>query len=253
MKNTLSNAAQMLARARQNVSRVMLDQAQRPLDVAQAYAIQDAVGRMLSPEGAAIRGWKVGTPDAKTVPTAAPIYDVLPSQSRIAALRLNIIGVEAEIAYVFGNDLAMRRIPHSADEVLGAVRGLCVAIEVCDSRLADWQTADDLTKLADHGMNHALVIGELVADFRRFDWRRQKVRTLVDGKVLSEGVGSHALDDPASLLPWLVNHAAGRGGMKSGTVVTTGSWLGMHFVAPGAEVAVEFPGIGRASVSFPAD
>ena len=253
MKNALSDTAQLLARARQDASRVMLDRAQRPLDFGQAYAIQDAVGRMLNPGGAAIRGWKVGAPGAKTVPTAAPIYEVLASQSRIAALRLNLIGVEAEIAYVVGDDLATRLTPYSADEVFGAVRGLCVAIEVCDSRLADWQTADDLTKLADHGMNYALVIGELVADFRRFDWRRQKVRTLVDGKLLKEGVGSHALDDPASLLPWLVNHAAGRGGVKNGTVVTTGSWLGMHFIAPGAEVAVEFPGVGRASVSFPAD
>ena len=79
-------------------------------------------------------------------------------------------------------------------------------------------------------------------------------------RAMTRHVGSEAgafvrmvfsLDDPAILLPWLANHAATRGGLRRGTVVTTGSWLGMHFVEPGVEVTVEFAGIGRAAVSFP--
>ena len=215
MKTALLETARALARARHEVRRITLARDQTPATVAQAYDIQDTVGRLLTPGGAAIRGWKVGAPDARSLPTAAPIYDVLSGPARIAASRLGMIGVEAEIAYVFAAGLPARAAPYSAEEVFGAVRGLCVAIEVCDSRLANWRDADDLAKLADHGMNYALVIGEPIGDFRRSDWRRRKVRTMVDGKVLKEGIGCHALDDPASLLPWLVNHAAGRGGMKS--------------------------------------
>jgi 2-keto-4-pentenoate hydratase len=232
---------------------VSLDRDQRPDNVAEAYAIQDAIGVNLTVESVVIRGWKVGAPDAKTVPTAAPIYEVLSSPAHIQASRLNMIGVEAEIAYVIAQDLPARSTPYQADEVFRAVGGFCVAIEVCDSRLADWQVADDVTKLADHGLNYALVMGDVTADYRRFDLSRQAVRMSVDGKLLKEGIGCHALADPASLLPWLVNHAAGRGGLKSDTVVTTGSWLGMHFIAPGAAVVVEFPGIGRASVAFPTE
>jgi 2-keto-4-pentenoate hydratase len=252
MRTTLGDTARLLSSARRDVRRITLDPDQKPVDVAEAYAVQDAVGGLLVPGGAPTLGWKVGAPDARAVPSAAPIYLVLSAPARIPASSLNMIGVEAEIAYVFAAGLPRRATPYSTDEALRAVGGCCVAIEVCDSRLADWQAADDLTKLADHGLNYALVIGERVRDFRRFDLRRQPVRTLIDGKVLKEGVGCHALDDPASLLPWLVNHAAGRGGVKRGSIVTTGSWLGMHFIAPGAEVAVEFPGIGRAAVAFPA-
>ena len=249
MRAETVETARQLAAARRNVHRVTLAAEQRPADVVEAYAIQDAVGQVLASGAAA--GWKVGAPDAKSVPTAAPIYDVRSGPARIAASQLNMIGVEAEVAYVFGADLPPRHVPYSEDEVLRAVRALCVAIEVCDSRLADWQVADDLTKLADHQLNYALVTGDATTHFRAIDLRCQAVRTLIDGKVLQEGIGCHALDDPASLLPWLANHAAARGGLRSGTVVTTGSWLGMHFIGPGIEVTVEFPGIGRAAVSFP--
>ena len=251
MRTSTAETARVLAAARSSVRRVTLTPEQRPTDLIEAYAIQDGIGQALTPGGAAIRGWKVGAPDAKSVPTAAPIYDVREGPARIAASHLNMIGVEAEIAYVFADDLPPRTAPYSKEEVLRAVRALCIAIEVCDSRLADWQVADDLTKLADHQLNFALVTGDATTDFRAIALRRQPVRTLIDGKVLKEGIGCHALDDPSQLLPWLANHAAHRGGLRSGAVVTTGSWLGMHYVEPDTEVTVEFAGIGRAAVSFP--
>src|SRR5262245_4880022 len=130
MRTALVETAQLLAEARKNVRRVTIDQAQKPVDFAEAYAVQDAIGRDLAPGAAP--GWKVGAPDAKTVPTAAPIYAVMPCPARIAAKGLHMIGVEAEIAYVFGNDLPARGALYSTDEVLRALSVLCVAIEVCD-------------------------------------------------------------------------------------------------------------------------
>lgn len=253
MRNELHETAALLARARRDRRRVTLQQSARPADLAEAYALQDAIGRDLVQDGAAPSGWKVGAPHASAVPTAAPIYSVLRSPARIHASHLTMIGIEAEIAFAFGAGLPARAAPYSDAEVFAAVRALCVAIEVCDSRLEDWQAADDLTKLADHSLNYALVIGDERTDFRTVDFGAQAVRTLADGRILKEGVGCHALVDPRVLLPWLANHAAGRGGLKAGAVVTTGSWLGMHFVAPGASVEVQFPGIGEATVAFPTE
>ena len=159
MRTTLGDTARLLSSARRDVRRITLDPDQKPVDVAEAYAVQDAVGGLLVPGGAPTLGWKVGAPDARAVPSAAPIYQVLFAPARIPASSLNMIGVEAEIAYVFAAGLPRRATPYSTDEALRAVGGCCVAIEVCDSRLADWQAADDLTKLADHGLNYALVIG----------------------------------------------------------------------------------------------
>lgn len=251
MRTALIETARKLAQARLATARVALAGEHLPANAAEAYAVQDAIGALLEADGAAIRGWKVGAPNAKAVPTAAPIYEVLSAPARIPASRLNMIAIEAEIAYRIGADLPPRTGGYRDEEVLSAVSGLCVAIEVCDSRLADWQAASDLAKLMDHQLNYALVIGTMRPDPTGVDFRRQPVRTRIDGRLEKEGVGCHALDDPRALLPWLAGHAARHGGLRKGSVVTTGSWLGMHFAKPGAEVVVEFPGIGEAAVSFP--
>lgn len=244
----IKEAAALLANARRHGRRIHLAEPLRPGDVRSSYAIQDEITALL---GERVRGWKVGAPDSRTEPSAAPIYSVLASGSRIAAHRLHMIGVEAELAFVFGRDLAPRPAPFTRDEVLDAVAELRVAIEVCDSRLDDWQTASDLTKLADHQLNFALILGDATPHFRDLDYRSLDVRTSVDGAILKAGRGCHALDDPTRLLAWLIDHATRRGAVPAGTAVTTGSWLGMHFVQPGARVEVEFPALGRATVEFP--
>lgn len=63
--------------------------------------------------------------------------------------------------------------------------------------------------------------------------------------------GSHAMGHPAYvLLAWL-RHATRNGGcIAAGTVVTTGTWVGILDVAAGDLVSAEFPGIGTASVQL---
>jgi 2-keto-4-pentenoate hydratase len=249
MSTATQAIAEQLFRARQQHRRVVLPSRARPSSADDAYAVQEAVGRLL---GSSAIGWKVGAPDARTTPNAAPIYDILQSPARIAANRLHMIGVEAEVAAVFGRDLPAREAPYGEAEVMEAVEELLVAIEVCDSRLADWESADDHTKLADHQLNYALVVGEGTRAFMSIDYARLQVRTMLDGKLLKEGTGTHAVGNPLVLLPWLANHARTRGGIAKGAIATTGAWLGMHTVAPGTDVVVEFPAIGSARVSFPA-
>lgn len=248
MSTNAQAAADLLLTARREHRRIVIPPALRPTNVAEAYAIQAAVEHGL---GASVRAWKVGAADASSTPSAAPIYDLLPSPARIDARRLHMIGVEAELAAVFARDLPARDQPYGDDEVLEAVAEVRVVIEVCDSRLADWQTADDATKLADHQLNVALVVGDAAHDPHALDYPRLAVRTRVDGQLLKEGVGTHAVGNPLRLLPWLANHARGRGGLSAGTIATMGAWLGLHLVQPGAEVEVEFPAIGSARVSFP--
>lgn len=249
MSVDLHAAAALLLGARRDHRRVVLPHELRPANFAQAYVIQNAVELGL---GRAPIAWKVGAPDARSTPGAAPIYEVLASPARIDAERLHMIGVEAELAAVFGRDLPARASAYSDEEVLSAVQEVRVVIEVCDSRIEGWQAADDATKLADHQLNFALVTGDAAQNPRALDYGKLAVRTLVDGRMIKEGVGTHALGNPLPLLPWLANHARLRGGLRTGTIATMGAWLGLHTVQPGAEVTVEFPAIGSAKVSFPA-
>ena len=68
---------------------------------------------------------------------------------------------------------------------------------------------------------------------------------------MHQGLGGHPLVDPLIPLVWMANHLSQRGiGLQAGDVITTGSYAGCRWVAPGAQVTVEFAELGAASVQL---
>jgi len=62
-------------------------------------------------------------------------------------------------------------------------------------------------------------------------------------------VGTHAMADPAFVLPAWLRHATRHGAVvAAGTVVTTGTWCGILHARAGDTVDVRFDGIGAARV-----
>lgn len=219
-------------------------------DVDEAYAVQDAVAARLG--GAA--AWKVGAKGPHETPTCAPILAGLvhDSPARLPAAGFGMIGIEAEIAVRLGADVPEGEHEMSEDEIIRAIATLHPAIEVVDCRLANWRQADRLWLLADNQMNGGLVCGGGSAAAAERDLERQPVRLWCDGALLAEAAGGNPGGDPRRLAAWLISHVRRRrGGLKAGTVITTGSCTGMIFVAPGARVRAEFPGLGVAEVEFP--
>ena len=86
--------------------------------------------------------------------------------------------------------------------------------------------------------------------FPEIDFRAQRAELWVDGRRVKAVTGAHPYGNPARLLPWARTHAASRGGLEAGDLVTTGSWTGMDFVRRGAEVRAVFPGVGEAVVQL---
>lgn len=219
-----------------------------------AYAVQARVDALLWPEAGDASVWKAGADSRDALPTAAPIAPPLvhASGATLSARQFGVLIVEAEIAYRFGMDLPPRATPYGAAEVGEAVAAMHVAIEIVDPRVADFATAPPLAKLADHLLNGAFVLGDAISDWRRIDLRRQKVTLAIDGKLREAAEGSHALGNPAVLLPWFAAHLGSRRGageargVRAGDVVTTGSWTKVVEAKAGQRIAVEFPGIGSA-------
>ncbi|MEH6823806.1 MAG: fumarylacetoacetate hydrolase family protein [Motiliproteus sp.] len=226
-----------------------------PASFDEAYAIQDAVAqKRWIEQGGRTDTWKTGAPSNDAVPYAAPIPpDVIhTSPSKLPASGFHIIGIESELAYRFGRDLPPKGSPYSVEEIMDAVEGVYVAIEVVDTRLKEWQQAGALWQLADNQITGGLVVGSGRSDWRSVDPLQQSVELLVDGVPKVVAQGSHPLKDPRPLVYWIANHCTERnGGIRAGDLVTTGSWSGLVFVEPGARVIARFPGIGEAEVSFP--
>lgn len=218
---------------------------------ADAYAIQDVVAAKLGPIGA----WKVGAKGPQAQPTCAPIFAELlrPSPASIPASALGMIGIEAEIAFSLARDIAPGDRPLGREDLAAVIAAAHPAIEVVDTRVADWHNADRFWLLADNQMNAALVAGEAVTDWRDRDFTRQPVALKVDGRTTVEAIGGNAAGDPRRLLLCLIAHCRANGiALRAGTLITTGSCTGMAFVQPGAQVSAEFPDIGGASITFPA-
>jgi len=212
-----------------------------------AYRVQHEVFAALWP-GARPAAWKAGGPSDKVTPTAAPIppENVLRSPASVAGAALQMIGVEAEVAFRFAKDLPPRSRPYSERAIAAAVGEVLVAIELCGTRLEGWKESTGLWKLADFQNNSALVTGSGTRDWLKIDFLKQECEFAI-GKRVARAKGSHAFGNPFRLLPWLVKHCAKRGlGLHAGEVVTTGAWTGLEIAEPGDEVVARFPGIGEA-------
>ena len=217
-----------------------------------AYQIQDRIFAALHP-GQRGGAWKVGGSRPGVEPTAAPIPSARlhASPARVPAREFHMIGIESEIAFRLGRDLPPRAAPYAEAEIAAAVTEALVTIELCDTRLSNWKDTSALWRLADFQLNAALIVGSGRQDWRSIDFSRQRAELWIDGALNKEATGGHPYGDPIRLLPWLAAHCMARGGgLRAGDIITTGSWTGMQFVKPGAEVTARFPGIGEASVTL---
>ncbi|MCX7140910.1 MAG: fumarylacetoacetate hydrolase family protein [Proteobacteria bacterium] len=252
MSSSTDTIAALLVDAHTRGIQFQATPAPAPATAKDAYAAQDRVFAALYP-GQRGGAWKVGGASPDVEPTAAPIPSagLHPSPAHVPAKGFHMIGIESEIAFRLGRDLPPRAAPYTEDEIAAGVTEALVTIELCDTRLSNWKDTSALWRLADFQLNAALVIGSGRQDWRAIDFTKQRAELWIDGALNKEATGVHPYGNPIRLLPWLAAHCAARGGgLHAGDIITTGTWTGMEFVAPGAEVRACFPGIGEASVTL---
>lgn len=218
-----------------------------PADRAGAYAIQDATVAGLGPVG----GWKVGGPSVEAEPTAAPLPEA-GLRSSGATFEGPMRGAELEVALRIGRDIRPNGALLSAAALAACIGAVLPAIEVVETRLADWKDADPLAQLADLGTHAALVLGEPASmDPASLDLRTVEARLSFGGRVVAETRGGNTASDVWRSLAWLARHAEARGRPLSvGDVVTTGSCTGLLFAKAGDRVEGEIAGLGRVAVQF---
>jgi hypothetical protein len=245
--------AEALAAGRQHHALLLsAEWAQALRDPADAYAVQDEVAAALGWfANAQPMHWKSGGPSRDAVLTHAPLppAGVRASPASFGDWPLHAPAIEAEIALRLAVDVDPARAALvravALDSLLDA---MTVSIEVVDSRWREGSQAPALLRLADMQSHGALALGEWVPYARR-DWANQQCEVRIGSQPAVVRTGTHSLGDPAWLLgPWL-RHATRHGAtVKAGTVVTTGTWVGVLPAKAGDEVMVAFAGIGTASL-----
>ncbi len=232
-----------------------LDPLQRPRDRAEGYAIQAEIERG---SGARLFGWKIAaTSEAgqKHINVEGPMAGRILAETVIAdggtaPMAGNEMRVaEPEFAFRMKRDLPPRPSPYGVAEVLDAVGTLHPAIEIPDSRFADFVSAGAAQIIADNACAHLFVLGPATdADWRELDLVEQRPVTNLRGRQYV-GHGKNVLGDPRVALAWLANELRQLGlTLRAGEVVTTGTCHSPLPIQSGDRVAADFGVLGRVSV-----
>ena len=240
-----SNA--LLDARRTGVTLADLPESAQPVDIAEVYFVQDLVAAAYGEIG----GWKIGAPNAEATPLFAPMPKAWMAASGATLVGNRYRGLEAEIAFLVGEDLPPRETPYTRAEAVAAMASCHPIIEVLESSFADPTMAAKNSMLADLQMHGGFVYGPAVPNWEAIDFNIEKVMLSVDGVVRVERTGSNTSGDLVKLLPWLANEGAVRtGGLKKGQWITTGSWTGNTLGSEKSSVDVVFSTAGSVSLKF---
>lgn len=228
-----------------------------PTDADGAYAVQEINTRFWLAQGRRIVGRKAGL-TAKAVqqqlgvdqPDFGVLFEdmAIADGGRLDPARALQPKAEAEIAFVLGNDLPSPDT--TPEDVAAAVATVHAAIEIVDSRIADWKITFADT-VADNGSSAFFVLSQGGLPLAGLDLEGAPMEMTINGEVRSTGAGAAALGNPLNAAAWLACTLAQRGEpLRAGDVVLAGALGPMVAMTPGDHVRAVVGGIGEASFTY---
>jgi 2-keto-4-pentenoate hydratase len=227
------------------------------LSASDAYAVQLAQVAAWTAEGAVVKGHKVGLTSAAMQrqlgveqPDFGHLLDTmfLPEGTPAAYGRFLQPKAEPEIAFVLGRRLAGPGV--TVAEALAAVDFVLPALEIIDSRIADWKITLADT-IADNASSGAVALGARPVKLDALDLSLTGCLLRKNGRIEGTGAGGAVLGSPVNALVWLANTLGARGvALEAGHVILPGSVCAAIPFNPGDTVAASFDRIGTVSVTF---
>lgn len=228
-----------------------------PTDASGAYAVQAINTRYWEAQGRRIVGRKAGLTAVavqRQLGVDQPDFGVLFDDMQVAdggrldAARCLQAKAEGEIAFILKSEL------HSADlsiaDVAAAIASVHAAIEIVDSRIADWNISFADT-VADNGSSAFFVLAEHGVPLAGLDLEGAAMTMTVNDTVASSGLGAAALGNPLNAAAWLARTLAMAGEpLKAGDILLSGALGPMVTLAPGDHVSTDIAGIGSCSFTF---
>ena len=228
-----------------------------PVDSDPAYAVQLINTRFWEAQGRRIVGRKIGL-TAKAVQQQfgvdSPDFGVLFQDMEIADGGIlepaEVIQpkAEAEVALILARDLDKRDA--TAQDVFAAVESAVAAIEIVDSRIADWKITFADT-VADNGSSAFFVLGKERKPLPGLDLYTCGMALEVNGAIASLGAGAACLGHPLNAAAWLARMLAERREpLKAGDIVLTGALGPMVTLTRGTHIKATIGGLGSVNFHF---
>ncbi|MEO0412533.1 MAG: fumarylacetoacetate hydrolase family protein [Pseudomonadota bacterium] len=228
-----------------------------PNDADTAYEIQALNTQFWVDQGRKIVGRKIGLTSPavqKQLGVDQPDFGVLfddmavTDGESVGSSRLIQPKVEAEVALVLAKDL--NEIDCTAEHVADAIDYAVTAIEIVDSRIADWKITFADT-VADNGSSALFVLGKDKKPLTGLDLYSCGMVLEINGEITSIGAGAACLGHPLNAAAWLASTLSKHGaGLKAGDILMTGALGPMVPLTPGDRVTAHIGGLGSCSFSY---
>lgn len=222
-----------------------------------AYAVQAVNTQYWEGQGRRIVGRKIGL-TAKAVQAQfgvdQPDYGVLFEDMKIAdggilpAEKVLQPKAEAEVALVLSADI--NKASATPDDIAAATDYAIAAIEIVDSRIADWKITFADT-VADNGSSAFFILGDNRKKLEGLDLYTCGMALEINDAVVSVGSGAACLGHPLIAASWLARVMVANGTpLRKGDVILTGALGPMVALSPGDRVKASIGGLGSASFTY---
>ena len=222
-----------------------------------AYAIQALNRDHWMQEGRRIVGAKIGLTSKavqKQLGVDQPDFGILfddmavEDGGSIPAAKLLQPRVEAEIAFCLGRDIDA--VGDDSAELAEAIAYALPALEIADSRVADWNITF-VDTIADNASSGLFVLGKERLKLADIDLVGCVMRMEKNGVLVSEGSGAACLGNPLNALAWLASIRISQGNpLKAGDIILSGALGPMVAAVPGDSFTANIEGLGGVSLQF---
>jgi 2-keto-4-pentenoate hydratase len=222
-----------------------------------AYAIQQMQISHRLDDGAAVIGFKVGLTSVamqQQFGVFEPDFghllsDMLyPADAPIQVGRFRQPRAEPEIAFVL--ERSLRGPGLSVSDVISATAYALPAIEIIDSRIADWKIGL-VDTIGDNASSGGLVLGQTPTQVGGLDLALAGCVFRRNGRIQSTGAGAAVLGSPWQAATWLANTLGSRGEeLGAGSIILTGSITAAVPVTAGDTVTVTIAQLGSVTAVF---
>ncbi|WP_408007798.1 2-keto-4-pentenoate hydratase [Pseudalkalibacillus sp. A8] len=227
------------------------------LSIAEAYQVQLSTIKRKTESGQRVVGKKIGLTSKamqELLGVGEPDYGHLLDNMEInngGEIPADLVlqpKVEAEIAFVLRKDLHGPNV--TASEVYEATAYVVPALEIVDSRVANWKIKLPDT-IADNASSGLYVIGENKVPIRAVDLPAIKMDLYKNEEHINSGTGTAVLENPANCVAWLANKLSDYGvSLNAGEVILSGALSAAVDAKPGDTFRATFHALGEVSVRF---
>ena len=228
-------------------------------DLPAAYAVQQGLVQGRLAAGATVVGRKIGATSQAVQdqlgvdqPDFGYLMDYMDVSAHdpISMATLLQPRVEAEVAFRLAADIDVPESQITLDLVRAAVDVALPALEIVDSRIAEWGITFTDT-VADNASSGLYVVGDQGLPLSEFEPVDVVMSLSINGEERSAGNGAACLGDPLEALRWLAVQAARFGDpLRAGHLILSGALGPFVPFAPGDRVEASISGFAPLSVTF---